>query len=392
MLLLARRRSPCSLLLLASSLLVLAHKASGFAATVVDTATTTKSPFAEPKPTNLLQTKDVVTRVAVAGATGRTGQYVVEELLERGVSNVVAIVRDPAKFEKAFPNAPDNLECVQCDLGSPAAIEKAVEGADAAIWCATGFSDNPETDWLQKLKSLMGMAVKGSKTSIDAVGLPALAKALAKNKAVANGETKLPKVVMCSSSGVTRTVWSETKKEKFRGAADIPIVRLNPFGILDRKRESEEELRKSISNYCIVRPCGLNDDWPANSRPLFSQGDVAVGRINRRDVASILVDVLSTPEATGKTFEAIALAGYPKPVSLGPALERLYKDGEEPANSDEVLFATYATMQQLLPGEKQDAAALAMGQTYEQLDKDETGRLGERGKENVDAVALKPSS
>ena len=34
-------------------------------------------------------------------------------------------------------------------------------------------------------------------------------------------------------------------------------------------------------------------------------------------------------------------------------------------------------------GQRQDAAALAMGQTYEQLDKGETGRLGERGKERA---------
>jgi len=371
---------------------LLPQQAFGFAATA-DTASVNKSPFAEAKPENALQTKDVVTKVAVAGATGRTGQFVVQELLARGVPNVVAVVRDQTKFEKVFADAPDNLQCVQCDLGNPKAIESAVEGCDAAIWCATGFSDNPETDWIEKVKRLVGMAVKGSKTSIDAVGLPALANAVGTKNEVVNGGVQLPKVVMCSSAGVTRTIWSEEKKERFQGAADIPIVRLNPFGILDRKRESEEELRNSITNYCIVRPCGLNDDWPAGSRPLFSQGDVAVGRINRKDVASILVDVLSTPEATGKTFEVVGVAGYPKPVSLGPALERLYKDdGEPPSNAEAVLFATYTTMQQLLPGEKQDAAALAMGQTYEQLDKDETGRLGERGKENAEAAAPKPSS
>lgn len=40
-------------------------------------------------------------------------------------------------------------------------------------------------------------------------------------------------------------------------------------------------------------------------------------------------------------------------------------------------------LQQMLPGEKQQSAALAMGQTYEQLDKGETGRFGERGNEKV---------
>jgi hypothetical protein len=48
-------------------------------------------------------------------------------------------------------------------------------------------------------------------------------------------------------------------------------------------------------------------------------------------------------------------------------------------------------MQQLLPGERQDAAALAMGQTYEQLDEGKTGRLGKRGEEDVEEANLKPT-
>jgi hypothetical protein len=34
-----------------------------------------------------------------------------------------------------------------------------------------------------------------------------------------------PQFVLCSSAGVTRPGWSEEKKKKFVGAADIPIVR-----------------------------------------------------------------------------------------------------------------------------------------------------------------------
>ena len=53
-------------------------------------------------------------------------------------------------------------------------------------------------------------------------------------------------------------------------------------------------------DYCIVRPAGLNDNWPAGSRPVFSQGDVAVGRINRKDVAKVLVDVLFSSRGNWK--------------------------------------------------------------------------------------------
>lgn len=143
-------------------------------------------------------------------------------------------------------------------------------------------------------------------------------------------------------------------------------------------------------NYSIVRPTGLNDNWPAGSRPLFSQGDVAVGRIHRKDVAKVLVDVLVTPEACDKTFEVLALAGYPPARSIAPALERLVTDAQ--GLTEAQLEMNFSLLQQLLPGEVQDAAKLAMGQTYEELDQGKTGRLGERGTEDAEAAAPKPTS
>ncbi len=139
-----------------------------------------------------------------------------------------------------------------------------------------------------------------------------------------------------------------------------------------------------------MRPTGLNDNWPSGSRPLFSQGDVAVGRINRQDVAKVLCNVLTTPEACDKTFEVLALAGYPPARNIAPALERLKTDTE--GLTDAQLEINFALLQQLLPGEVQDAAQLAMGQTYEELDEGKTGRLGERGTEDAEAAAPKPTS
>ena len=47
-------------------------------------------------------------------------------------------------------------------------------------------------------------------------------------------------------------------------------------------------------------------------RPLFSQGDLAVGRITRLDVAQVLVSLLEEKNggaAVGKTIEVLALSG-----------------------------------------------------------------------------------
>lgn len=199
---------------------------------------------------------------------------------------------------------------------------------------------------------------------------------------------------VCRVLSVTRPQWNDDKKAKLVGAADIPIVRLNPFGVLDIKFESEQTLRKTGVPYCVVRPSGLNDRAPPDSRPLISQGDVAVGRIHRKDVAKVLVDVLSIPEAVGKTFEVSSVADYPTPRSLRPVISRLHSDSDDGAAplTEERVEATYHVLQQLLPGETQAANELAMGQTYEQLDKGETGRLGPRGQENMAQAGFQPTT
>lgn len=333
----------------------------------------------------LISTSDVVKKVAVAGATGKTGKLVVDELLSRNIK-VVGLVRNETKAAELFGDyaSSDMLEIQECNLADPKAIASALVGCDATLWCATGFSDGA----MGQTPPTVAMSPE---QSIDVMGVPAVANTMLQNHGSQEEQQQAyPKVVMLSSAGTTRPSWDEDKKERLKGCAEIPIVRLNPFGILGLKAESESQLRETGVDYCIVRPCGLNDKWPEGARPVFSQGDVAVGRINRKDLAKILCDVLSIPEACNKTFEVIGLAGYPPPREIGPALARLKLDSEDLSESE--IEAMYAVAQQLLPGERQDAAALAMGQTYEQLDKGETGRLGERGKENVGAAGIAPTS
>jgi uncharacterized protein YbjT (DUF2867 family) len=184
---------------------------------------------------------------------------------------------------------------------------------------------------------------------------------------------------------VTRPTWSPEKKKLLAGSADIPIVRLNPQGILDLKRQSEELLRQSGTPYCIVRSVGLRDDWPVNSRPIFSQGDVAAGRIHPKDLARILVQALVTPAATGKTFEVATIQGYPPGAAdaMSSALSKLRSDVEGELSMDHVM-ATYNVMQQLLPGETQDTTALVMGQSYEELDAAKSS--AQKRKETIGAV------
>ena len=150
---------------------------------------------------------------------------------------------------------------------------------------------------------------------------------------------------------------------RHRGAHDIPIVRLDPGGVLGRKRKAEKRLIRATPNYCVVRPCGLDDAW-APGRVVVAQGDVAVGRTSRADLADVCAECLDLAEARGAVFECLTLAGYAKPPSLAPALAALGAAEKSPRAVD----ATYALLQQLLPGVAQDATRLEMGARYEAVD------------------------
>ncbi|MFD5096826.1 saccharopine dehydrogenase family protein [Amycolatopsis thailandensis] len=75
--------------------------------------------------------------VAVFGAYGHTGRFVVEELRERGFG-VLAVGRDEGKL-RALPWT--DLEIRQASVDDPASLDRAFEGAHAVINAAGPFAD-----------------------------------------------------------------------------------------------------------------------------------------------------------------------------------------------------------------------------------------------------------
>ncbi len=67
-------------------------------------------------------------RVAIFGASGRTGRHVVEQALAAG-HEVTAFVRDPARL----PTRHERLRLVAGDIGDAAKVAEAVVGQDAVI-------------------------------------------------------------------------------------------------------------------------------------------------------------------------------------------------------------------------------------------------------------------
>ncbi|MFD0688073.1 saccharopine dehydrogenase NADP-binding domain-containing protein [Actinomadura fibrosa] len=77
--------------------------------------------------------------VAVYGAYGHTGRFVVAELLERGFVPVL-VGRDPEKVAALAASYPD-LDARPAPVDDPAALDRALAGADAVINCAGPFAD-----------------------------------------------------------------------------------------------------------------------------------------------------------------------------------------------------------------------------------------------------------
>ena len=67
-------------------------------------------------------------KVALYGATGKSGSRILKELVSRG-HQVIAIVRDPSKLTQTGPG----VQVKQDDLSDPKKIAAAVDGAEAVI-------------------------------------------------------------------------------------------------------------------------------------------------------------------------------------------------------------------------------------------------------------------
>ncbi|NMW18252.1 MAG: SDR family oxidoreductase [Chlorobiaceae bacterium] len=205
-------------------------------------------------------------KVLVAGATGKTGQWVVKRLLHYGIPvRVFSRVRD-----KAWSMFGESVEIMTGKIQSAADIADAVKGCEAVI------------------SALGSSAVTGESSpgDVDRDGVIRLIDESAKRGVKHFG--------IVSSMAVTK--WYHP---------------LNLFGgVLLKKWEAEEHLRKVFSregrSYTIVRPGGLTDGEPLRHKLHVDIGDrLWSGWINRSDVAELLVLSLWVEKAKNKTFEVI---------------------------------------------------------------------------------------
>ena len=214
-------------------------------------------------------------RLAVSGASGKTGWRVVDEALQRGLT-VRAIVRPESTLPPALAAAEreQRLEVHRLDLNSGEALLHALKGCTALV-IATGA--RPSINLAGPLQ-------------VDAAGVQAQIQAC---RAVG-----LQRVVLVSSLCAGR--W---------------LHPLNLFGlILVWKRLGERWLERSGLDWTVIRPGGLSeDDARAEAEGVvFSAADQQQSNsIPRRLVARVCLEALEVAAASGRIIEITSAADQP---------------------------------------------------------------------------------
>lgn len=206
-------------------------------------------------------------KVLVAGATGRTGRRVIDELVQRNIP-VRAMVRN---LETAKAVLPNDVELVVGDVLAPQQIREAIADCTVVI-CATGAAPSFDPTGPYKVD------LEGTKNLVN----------VAKEKGIEH-------FVLVTSLCVSRVFHP-----------------LNLFWfILVWKKQAEEYLQRSGLNYTIVRPGGLTEDDSADPVIMTAADQLFDGKIPRIKVAQVCVEALSLPQAKNKIVEIVTTATAP---------------------------------------------------------------------------------
>jgi putative NADH-flavin reductase len=195
-------------------------------------------------------------RILVVGATGATGQQIVEQSLAQG-HHVTALVRRPDKFDIQHPF----LQVVKGDVLDPASLD-AVQGQDAVI-----SSLGTKKIGLEPVTLLS----EGTKNLLQAM------------------ERHSVKRLVCITG-----IGAGDSKGHGGLLYDKLILPLILKRIYDDKDRQEAEIRQSNLDWTIVRPGGLTNDLAKGKyRVLTDLTGITAGKISRADVATFILQELT---------------------------------------------------------------------------------------------------
>ncbi len=223
--------------------------------------------------------------LAITGATGFLGGYLVGTLLSRG-ARVIAVVRNPAKAE---PLARAGAEIRRADLSEPDALRDAFSGCDAVIHNAAAVSfTSPQTT---------------HKTNVDGT----------RNVFEAIAAQKIPRAIAISSaSAYPASPFVRTEQHPLRKG-----LRLTPWAAYGSSKAEAERMAWDLCRahdiaLTTFRPCGISGAHdpllmgaleklgrlPIAPVPVFTE----IGVVHATDVAEAVARALELPIASNKAY------------------------------------------------------------------------------------------
>lgn len=201
-------------------------------------------------------------KIAVLGATGQTGQHLVQQALQQG-HYVTAVVRNPAKLTVQH----DNLKVVEANIFSADSLKENFQGQDVVMSCL-GFPAS------------FFSAVTGYTLSMNAM-------------VNAMREAKVNRLI-------TMTSWytdpnSGTQSPFMIRFLLLPMIR----SVLTNMFQMEQFLQKSNDiNWTVVRPPGLKNQPASTQEILTHEGyyvpDSSGNSVARGDVARYMLSLLDS--------------------------------------------------------------------------------------------------
>jgi len=218
-------------------------------------------------------------KIAITGASGKTGYRISEEAVKRGYK-VRQLIRKNSKVSAGL----ESLETIRVSLDKNGELDKALIDIDALI------------------------IATGARASLDLTG-PAKVDALGVYRQLES----------CIRVGIKRVILVSSL---CTGKLFHP---LNLFGlILIWKKLGENFLRNSNFEWTIIRPGGLKENENIKSENInYSKEDTQInGSIPRRLVAQCCVDSLKNKESINKLIE-ITSSNNNKKISIKKAMQMI---------------------------------------------------------------------
>jgi len=208
-------------------------------------------------------------KICVFGATGQTGQHIVEQALQKDYS-VTAVARSAEKLA-SFGDA---ITILEGDLENKSVIKQAVQNQDAVI-SALGTTDRKPNTILSD-------------------GTAAIVEAMQ--------ATDCKRLVAITSLGC-RDSLSIAKPLLFK----LLVVQWIGREIWADKNRQEEVIEGSGLDYTIIRPAGISNKPAQNQYKVFSQHETLprAGMLSRADLAHYVLGTVNDLDTVNKIVSVI---------------------------------------------------------------------------------------